>query len=302
MHLAWIYCPSQLHRFAWPFPPLSLDSRIFGGPGLLRLLGLLLIASAANAADPAPGMKVLVGAHAHNDYVHSRPLLEALENGFQSVEADIHWTNGSLQVGHDTQDLRKGRTLESLYLDPLRARVRHHGGNVYHPGDGFCLLIDVKTEAHSSHQALTRVLRRYRDILTRFGPDGVRTGAVTVVISGERALRSVASESVRWWALDGRLPDLDSATTWQLAPWISASWIDTFEWRGEGECPAGDLAKLQSIVTRCHAQGRRLRFWATGDRPQAWRFLQMQGVDILGTDHLAELRQFLLNEIQRRKP
>ena len=299
MHLPWIYCQPLLCRLACPFPSLSRNPRV---SGVLGLLGLLLTASAANAASLPPATKVLVGAHAHNDYVHSRPLLEALANGFQSVEADIHWTNGSLQVGHDAQDLRKDRTLEALYLNPLRARVRRHGGNVYHPGDGFCLLIDVKSEADSSHQALTRVLRRYRDILTRFGPDGVRTGAVTVVLSGNRALLSIASEKVRWWALDGRLPDLDSGTTWQLAPWISASWMDTFQWRGEGECPAGDLAKLHSIVARCHAQGRRLRFWATRDRPQAWQFLQANGVDILGTDHLAELRQYLLSELQRRTP
>ncbi|MEC4021166.1 hypothetical protein QMK28_34095, partial [Streptomyces sp. H27-D2] len=34
---------------------------------------------------PAP----LRRAHAHNDFVHPRPLLDALSHGFASVEADI---------------------------------------------------------------------------------------------------------------------------------------------------------------------------------------------------------------------
>lgn len=29
-------------------------------------------------------------AHAHNDYEHARPLIDALERGFGSVEADVY--------------------------------------------------------------------------------------------------------------------------------------------------------------------------------------------------------------------
>ena len=44
-----------------------------------------LAASVAIAEDVKP----LPRAHAHNDYLHQRPLLDALDNGFCSVEADI---------------------------------------------------------------------------------------------------------------------------------------------------------------------------------------------------------------------
>src|SRR5262245_45294116 len=66
-------------------------------------------------------------AHAHNDYEHKRPLLDALDNGFCSVEADIFLVNGELLVGHTSKDLRPERTLEKLYLDPLRQRVKANG-------------------------------------------------------------------------------------------------------------------------------------------------------------------------------
>src|SRR5207237_4622701 len=38
----------------------------------------------------------LIHAHAHNDYEHTRPLLDALDHGFCSVEADIHLVDGKL--------------------------------------------------------------------------------------------------------------------------------------------------------------------------------------------------------------
>src|SRR5438552_11057245 len=54
----------------------SRSGVIFGaGPGLFN---------PAQSAEPIR----LERAHAHNDYDHQRPLFEALENGFKSVEAD----------------------------------------------------------------------------------------------------------------------------------------------------------------------------------------------------------------------
>src|SRR5262245_25702012 len=68
--------------------------------------------------------------HAHNDYAHERPLLDALEHGFCSVEADIYLVEGHLLVAHDRGQVQPGRTLQALYLDPLRDRVQKNGGKV----------------------------------------------------------------------------------------------------------------------------------------------------------------------------
>src|SRR5256885_4523438 len=59
----------------------------------------------------------LVHAHAHNDYEHPRPLLDALDCGFLSVEADVFLVNGQLLVAHDREKTSPQRTLQSLYLD-----------------------------------------------------------------------------------------------------------------------------------------------------------------------------------------
>src|SRR5437773_10344211 len=104
---------------------------------------IFLAARLAHAAPPAP----LVHAHAHNDYEHKRPLLDALDHGFCSVEADVFLVEGDLLVGHTRKDLRPERTLEKLYLDPLRERVKANGGKVYAGGPTVFLLIDVKSEA-----------------------------------------------------------------------------------------------------------------------------------------------------------
>src|SRR6185295_14563982 len=81
-------------------------------------------AAATCCASEGVTAKPLPQAHAHNDYEHARPLLDALDHGFCSVEADIWLTPDGLLVAHDRKDLKPARTLEALYLDPLRERVK----------------------------------------------------------------------------------------------------------------------------------------------------------------------------------
>ncbi|CAM5694273.1 hypothetical protein SALBM311S_00169 [Streptomyces alboniger] len=91
-----------------------------------------LPAADALAAERKHRSRPLWRAHAHNDYAeHPRPLLDALDHRFGSVEADIYLVGDQLLVAHDPVDLDPARTLESLYLDPLAARVRANHGSVY---------------------------------------------------------------------------------------------------------------------------------------------------------------------------
>ena len=66
---------------------------------------------------PASEQTLLYKAHAHNDYLHERPLLDALDHGFMSIEADVYvmpLLSDSLYVAHDAQDIRPSRTLTAL--------------------------------------------------------------------------------------------------------------------------------------------------------------------------------------------
>ncbi|MGH3334169.1 MAG: phosphatidylinositol-specific phospholipase C/glycerophosphodiester phosphodiesterase family protein [Nocardioidaceae bacterium] len=267
------------------------------------IAALVLLASSISAANSGQPSQVtpLAQAHAHNDYEHDQPLMGALDRGFTSVETDVWLVGGELFVGHDRDGVVPGETLETLYLEPLAERVRANGGSVY-PGweQGFHLLIDVKSDARPTYLAIHRTLRRYQAMMTRFSPEGVRGGAVTATISGNRDLGLMAQQNVRYAAYDGRLSDLGSGVTPSLVPLISDSWAETFSWRGVGPMPDSERRKLRDIVAQAHANGQRVRFWATSDLPiPARRSIRQEqldaGVDYLDTDHPADLRHFLLN-------
>jgi len=205
-------------------------------------------------------------------------------------------------VAHDLQDAKLERTLQTLYLDPLRTRVAQNGGKVFRDGPTILLLIDVKSDATNTYIALREVLKRYDRMLTRFSPTQTATGAVTVVISGNRARGLMAAETNRLAAYDGRLADLDSSDSRHFIPLVSDNWTQHFKWRArpdEGPLSEAESAKLKQLVERTHQQGRRLRLWATPDNTAMWSALRDAGVDLINTDDLAGLEKFLLEQRQR---
>jgi hypothetical protein len=264
-------------------------------PPLIATIALsFALASPAAAAQTAP-TPPLAQAHAHNDYQHPRPLLDALQCGFCSVEADIHLVDGELLVAHDLSEVHPDRTLESLYLKPLQQQVSQQPSRFYPQAPPFTLLIDLKSSAENTYPVLRRILERYAEMLTKFQAGQIHTNAVTVILSGNRPTATLAAETVRFAAIDGRLSDLQSNPPLDLVPLISDNWAVHFSWRGRPPLPDAERSKLRELVQRAHAQGRRIRLWATPDVPEAWHELRLAGLDLINTDNLAGLRDFLLS-------
>ncbi|MFI9548079.1 phosphatidylinositol-specific phospholipase C/glycerophosphodiester phosphodiesterase family protein [Streptomyces sp. NPDC052016] len=258
-----------------------------------------LPAGQALAAEHKHGVRPLWRAHAHNDYEHQRPLLDALDHRFGSVEADIFLVDGQLLVAHDPVDLDPARTLESLYLAPLAARAKANHGSVYRGSrTPLQLLIDIKTEGASTYLELDRQLQRHQHLFTTYAHGRVRRGPVTAVISGDRAARvPMEAQTVRRAFYDGRLTDL-GGTEASFASLISDNWTLHFGWRGVGAFPDTERQKLRGIVGAAHRRGQKVRFWATPDVPgpardALWGELLDAGVDYLNTDDLAGLEAFL---------
>ncbi|WP_375546469.1 phosphatidylinositol-specific phospholipase C/glycerophosphodiester phosphodiesterase family protein [Actinophytocola gossypii] len=274
---------------------------------LLALIGLVAgaVPAAATPHHHDGWVRPLAQAHAHNDYEHDRPLFDALSHGFTSVEADIYLVDGDLLVAHDPEDLDPARTLESLYLEPLR-RLVLTGGIYKGRWVDFQLLIDLKTEGESTYAALDRLLRspRYAFLWTSYRWGHVWRGPVTAVVSGNRPRATMEAQRSRVAFYDGRIADpndLGPGSPAKLTPLVSDNWTKLFTWTGVGEMPADERAELRSIVRTAHRAGQRVRFWATPDAPgpareAIWRELVDAGVDHINTDDLAGLESFLRHD------
>src|SRR4051812_32454453 len=130
--------------------------------GVFMLLSLWNRHEHAAIARPRGAVQI----HSHNDYSHNRPLVEALDAGAQSIEADINLVDGKLLIAHKAEETIPDRTLQGMYLDPLRKLIGVNHGSVYGDGATLVLLLDFKTEPDVTYPVLRKLLENYSDLLT----------------------------------------------------------------------------------------------------------------------------------------
>lgn len=251
-------------------------------------LSFLAGSSPAQAAAPA----TLLLAHAHNDYNHVHPLFDALAHRYGSVEADIYLRDGDLKVAHAPWDSSKG-TLRELYLDPLQALVDRQG-SVYGDGAPFTLWIDIKSISSSLAPMLRAQLAAY-PMLTVFTDAGIQRGPVTVVLTGNDANqeRVLSIPGPRYACRDRGTfgaGDPPADTRWL---WYALDWSKLFKWNGIGTIPVDERLRLRQLVWNIHFKQRFLRFYAAPQTPAFWQETREAGSDLLGSDDLASLADFL---------
>ena len=240
-------------------------------------------------------------AHAHNDYEHPRPLHDALECNFKSIEADVFSIGDSLFVAHDFDKIKPGRTLRQLYLEPLKSQIIQNNGSVYGNDEEVILFIDIKDDGLKTYQNLHRILTEYKSHLTSFEHEKKKQGSIMVVVSGNRPFEFMQSQTIRYAGFDGRMENLDSGILPELMPVISDNWAKHFTWSGTCEMPNSEKKKLQNLAAKAKSRGYILRFWNTPNttaeqRQAVWKELHSAGVGLTGADNLKELQQFFLSE------
>ena len=238
-------------------------------------------------------------AHAHNDYMHERPLFDALENGFRSIEADVFSQGDSLYVAHDRKDITQGRTLRALYLEPLMEYFLEDRKAIYDSASPLILLIDIKDNGLTTYKLLDRILNDFRDILCKVSQEAYVPGSVMVVVSGNRPIEYMMQQTQRFAFVDGRMENLTETYPLLLMPLISDRWTKYFSWMGKGDMPEKERTQLRLYVQQAHEKGQLIRFWATPDKPgkereAVWTELLEAGADLVNTDDLGGLRAFML--------
>jgi len=243
------------------------------------------------------GQKIeVINGHAHNDYENENPLQDAIENGFTSVEVDVHLVDDNLYVSHDIpEELNPELTLEALYLTPLKDHILKNNGAIYQNYSGcFYLMIDFKSSAKPSYDKLKKILSDYLTIISVVENGIEQKGAVKIFISGNRPLYEVINDEPKLVGVDGRPDDLINNIPNSIMPVVSDNYSNFLSWNGYGEINDGENKSLKMLVQNTHAQNKKLRLWGSPDNENVWRFLLDSGVDLINTDHLQDFREFIL--------
>jgi hypothetical protein len=233
-------------------------------------------------------------AYAHNDYANTQPFWDALNLGFRGVEVDLFQVNGELVAAHDRQGIRPGRSLTTLYLEPLQTRLRECG-RIVAGREPFLLNIELKDRSSTAFDALAKALRQYSEL---FRSPGDRPVAVEVVLVGWvpspkrlaasaplnlRVQQQVTSRSIQY--------PFDSNSVVRL---VSLDYGKRIGWSGRGPPPTS-LAEWLTALRRLREAGphRLSRVYNVPAEPAILRRLLDGGVDLIGIKDLHQGRRAL---------
>ena len=222
--------------------------------------------------------------HAHNDYAQDRPLKDALDLGYRSVEADVWLRDGEIIVSH--WGLSSPGTLRGLYLDPLQARITDRG-SVHGDGAVFTLWIDLKSQRDAFQDAVAELLLAY-PMIAEAGP----SPALRIIFTGNAKAKAALVDrmppaTVSRDSNDFAVDDSTGDDRWSA---YALRWSSYVSWDGHDTMAPKEQQRLRCILHAAHARGRQVRFFATPETENFWRFARSEGFDFVNTDALGDLR------------
>lgn len=249
-----------------------------------------------------PTIPALPRGCSHNDYWQHEPLFQALSMGYMYIEADIHLIRGQLYVAHKRPWLlSKTGTLEDLYLRPLFDIFQQQGFFFADAKTPLTLMIDIKTDAEKTYQVLMEKIKPFQSMLTQYIDNEAIPGAITLMITGQRPIHTMAAERERWACLDGRPEDLGKGYPVSLMPLISEKYSKILGWTTSfGPNSIKNISKIQYFINSVKAENRITRLWKIPENEATWNWLSKEGIDLLNTDNLSGLKDyFYKNNIKK---
>jgi YVTN family beta-propeller protein len=249
-------------------------------------IAIILICATVVKGQQIKPYQYTIKKHSHNDYTRPQPFTNAYNLNFESIEADIFLVNNNLLVAHTIKELDSKQSLEVLYLQPLAQAIKSNGGRVYsNSTKQLQLLIDIKSEAYNTLNALVLLLKKYPTITTN--------KLVSIVISGNRPKIEDYDKYPNYILFDGQIGTTYEDAVLKRIALMSGDFHSYVKWNGLDAMPLSDADIIRNLVTNIHSINKPIRFWNCPDVPTTWQAMINLQVDYVNTDQPQALTTFI---------
>lgn len=232
----------------------------------------------------------LPASHAHNDYNKCRkPLINALELGFQSIEVDVFYYNSHLKIAHVPFLLGCRPDLEKLYFEPLLHYLESKETNTC-----ITLMIDIKNKKDLVYSKLKDLVQKYEHLLSYYDKrnDLMVKRKVKLLISGQKPYEKILNDTVTYLFLDGN-PGDENRIDPNLMPRISRSFRSYFRTKNKKDSKVwAEIAKKTEVLKEKNIS---FRFWAVPNNKKIWEKLLESGVSWINVDQLKKYQSFCIS-------
>ncbi len=250
---------------------------------MFTILAVAITISIANTANGQTKVYTVADAHSHNDYKNSIPFFRAYNNGFGSIEADVYAVNGRLMVAHSKKEISDDRSLQNMYIAPLAEKLAHD------PQRKLRLLIEIKEDYKVTLPLVEEELKPLAPYISHPG----QPGRLSIVMTGAVPPAAEMINYPDWINFDVNHLNGFTAEQWQKIGLVSYPLSRYVRWDGKTALTDQAMEKIKAGIDSVHQAGKMIRFWESPDTQNSWLTLMRLGVDVIGTDDIDGLAEFL---------
>jgi hypothetical protein len=251
--------------------------------------------------------------HSHNDYLQKRPLYEAIELGFGSIEIDICLTGKKeLKVAHIPWFLAGKKDIDELYFTPIAKMIEEKDPRFnYSKEFPLNLLIDFKKNADSTYKYLKLVFIKYSKYITQYYKGKViYKGPLVINITGNQPWNALMKDSVTYCLMDGPIwltdssidhkgfSDIDTSRLKYMGR-VANDWQSLMAFKKHFKSEDEFCSSVKANLQQYHDHGLTTRFHGVPNNEKAWMIIAKCGAHWFNVDKLQRFSGFYNNYIRK---
>ena len=202
--------------------------------------------------------KPIISSHNFNTKAE---LWESIGNGILNYQADVMYIYGKLYVTPTMPDSagHKLPTLTDAYLYPIYNQFKKNNSEILpgYSGDIF-LILNFTALPIQIYKQLAAEMSPFSDMLTYKVEGANHQGKFRILIKDKAQLDKINSIKPSFLGLVGNLSDIDKNIDSGQMPLIEVDFSQISSWKGTGNIPFEDFVKIKDMVTKVHAQKKKI--------------------------------------------
>ncbi len=239
-------------------------------------------------AFPQKNAKPIISAR---NFSSSSELWESIGLGILNYQADVMYIYGKLYVTPSMPDSANHKlpTLTEAYLYPLYSQFKKNNGEILpgYLGDIY-LILDFSAQPVQIYKQLAAEMRPFSDMLTY--PE--HQGKLRILIKDKNQLDKIDGIKPSFLGLVGQLTDLDKDTDSEKMPLIEVAFSEITCWKGSGNIPFEDFVKIKDLVTKIHAQKKKIILSNCPVNKTVAELIQTSKADFINTQEANQMAGF----------
>lgn len=222
-------------------------------------------------------------------------LWESIGLGILNYQADVMYIYGNIYVTPQMPDSASHKlpTLTDAYLYPLYNQFKKYNGEIIpgYSGDLF-LILNFTTQPVQIYKQLAAEMRPFSDMLTYKIGGTEHQGKLRILIKDETLLDKINSIKPSFLGLVGKMSDIDKKIDSVKMPLIEVDFDEITKWKGTGNIPFEDFIKIKDLVTKVHAQNKKISINNCPAYKTVADVIQTSKADFINTSDAIRMAEF----------